>query len=81
MAAVLSDAQRAAGHDSTATCGRLSPHSGPNPSLLQSTLAAGLDQFMIREKGFDAPVSLVRDTLRWNLNAALGVQTLFISII
>ena len=34
-------------------------------------MAAGLDQFMIREKGFDAPISLVRDKLRWNLDAAL----------
>jgi glycosyltransferase involved in cell wall biosynthesis len=72
VAAVLSDAQRAAGHDSRHVWAIESTLWSEPLSAPVHTMAAGLDQFMIRKKGFDAPVSLVRDTLRWNLDAALG---------
>ena len=65
MAAVLADAQRVAGHDSR--------HLWAVDSTLWSrpltaplhTVAAGIDHFIIRDGDFDAPISLVRDKLRW----------------
>ena len=71
MAAVLSEAQRAAGHDSRHVWAIESTLWSEPLSAPVHTMAAGLDQYMIREKGFDAPISLVRDTLRWNLDASL----------
>ena len=71
MAAVLSEAQQAAGHDSRHVWAIETTLWSEPLSAPVHTMAAGLDQFMIREKGFDAPISLVRDRLRWNLNAAL----------
>ena len=68
---MLSEAQRAAGHDSRHVWAIESTLWSEPLSAPAHTMAAGLDQFMIREKGFDAPISLVRDTLRWNLDAAL----------
>ena len=72
MAAVLSEAQRTAGHDSRHVWAIESTLWSEPFSAPVHTMAAGLDQFMIREKGFDAPISLARDTLRWDLDAALG---------
>ena len=71
MAAILSEAQRAAGHDSQ--------HLWAISSTLWSTplaapvhaLAAGIDHFVIRDKDFDAPISVVRDEMRWKLRGAL----------
>ena len=71
MAAVLSEAQRTAGHDSRHLWGIESTLWSKPLSTPFHSLAAGLDQFIIREKGFDAPISLVRDNLRWNLDATL----------
>ena len=71
MAEVLSKAQRAAGHDSRQVWAIDSTLWSEPLSAPLHTAAAGLDQFMIREKGFDAPISLVRDKLRWNIDAAL----------
>ena len=67
MAAVLADAQRVAGHDSR--------HLWAVDSTLWSrpltaplhTVAAGIDHFIIRDGDFDAPISLVRDKLRWKI--------------
>lgn len=67
MAAVLADAQRVAGHDSR--------HLWAVDSTLWSrplaapvhSVAAGIDHFIIRDGGFDAPISLMRDKLRWKI--------------
>ena len=71
MAAVLSEAQRAAGHDSRHVWAIESTLWSEPLSAPVHTMAAGLDQFIIREKSFNAPISLVRDTVRSNLNAGL----------
>ena len=71
MAAVLSEAQRTAGHDSRHLRAIESTLWSEPLSAPFHTVAASLDQFIIREKGFDAPISLVRDKLGWNLDAAL----------
>ena len=68
---MLSEAQRAAGHDSRHVWAIESTLWSEPLSAPVHTMAAGLDQFMIREKSFDAPISLVRDKLRWNLDATL----------
>ena len=71
MAAVLSEAQRAAGHDSRHVWAIDSTLWSEPLSAPVHTMAAGIDHFIVREKGFDAPISLARDTLRWNLDATL----------
>ena len=71
MAEVLSKAQRAAGHDSRHVWAIDSTLWSEPLSAPLHTVAAGLDQFIIRDTSFDAPISLVRDKLRWNIDAAL----------
>jgi len=71
VAAVLSEAQRTAGHDSRHVWAIESTLWSEPLSAPFHSVAAGLDQFIIREKGFDAPISLVRDNLGWNLAVAL----------
>lgn len=71
MAAVLSEAQRAAGHDSRHLWAIDSTLWSQPLSAPVHTVAAGLDRFIIRDMGFDAPISLVRDKLRWDLDATL----------
>jgi len=71
VATVLSEAQRAAGHDSRHVWAIESTLWSKPLSAPVHTMAAGIDHFVVREKGFDAPISVVRDTLRWNLDPTL----------
>lgn len=65
MAAVLAEAQRVAGQDSRHLWAVDSTlWSRPLAAPLR-TVAAAIDHFIIRDGDFDAPISLVRDKLRW----------------
>lgn len=71
MAATLSEAQRVAGRDSRhiwAVGSTLwaKPLSAPRHAAL-----AGLDHFVLRNKRFRAPISIMRDKLRWKVHGAL----------
>ena len=71
VAAVLSEAQRAAGDDSQHEFAIESTLWSRPLSAPLHAVAAGLDHYILRDKDFEAPISLARDALHWKLNVAL----------
>lgn len=71
VAAILSEAQRAAGHNShhlsaISSTLWLRPLDAPIHAL-----AAGADQFLIKRASFGAPISLLRDSLNWDFDTLI----------
>lgn len=71
MAATLCETQRSAGHDSHHFWAINSTLWSEPLSAPLHTLAAGIDQFVLRSGAFGSPISLLRDRARWKLEATI----------